>query len=411
MTWFIALSAVLIAAALALLLPPLVARHGARAGRRLASNRAVYADQLAELAAEHRAGAITGEQLAAARAEIERRALDEAPDGESAAPASSSGLTAIAIGIAVPLVAIALYAFLGNPQALFSGPGAASSPHAVTPEQIEAMAKKLAARLEANPGDTEGWIMLGRSYGALGRFQDAAAAYAKAAAQRPADAQLLADYADALAMAHGRNLLGEPEALIARAVAADGSNVKALALAGSVAFERSDYQAAIAYWRRIAPLVGEDSEFAQSIRSGIAEAESQLGPSPAPKAPARITKSDAPRREAALLQGNVSLAPAAAGKARPEDSVFIFARAAQGPRMPLAALRRQVKDLPLEFSLDDSMAMNPALRLSDFAKVVVVARISRSGSPTPQKGDLEAATAPMAPRTKGIRLEIVRAVE
>jgi cytochrome c-type biogenesis protein CcmH len=212
-------------------------------------------------------------------------------------------------------------------------------------------------------------------------------------------------------MAQGRNLIGEPEKLVARALKLEPTNVKALALAGTAAFQRSDYRGALGYWRQALPLIPEGAGIGDSIRSGIAEAENRLGAPAVSNAPARVARDDAGSRSAPSVKGRVSLAPAAAGRVRPDDSVFVYARAAEGPRMPLAILRRQVKDLPFEFVLDDSMAMNPSLKLSDFGKVVVVARVSRSGLATPQKGDLQVTTAPLVIGTKGIRLEIDRSVE
>jgi cytochrome c-type biogenesis protein CcmH len=187
--------------------------------------------------------------------------------------------------------------------------------------------------------------------------------------------------------------------------------VKALALAGTAAFERSDYRGALDYWRQALPFVPEGTGIADSIRSGIAEAESRLGAPVASNAPARVARGETGNAGTPSLKGRVSLAPAAAGKVSPGDSVFVYARAAEGPRMPLAILRRQVKDLPFEFVLDDSMAMNPSLKLSDFDKIVVVARVSKSGLTTPQKGDFEGTTAPLGPGTKGIRLEITKPIE
>lgn len=409
---FFVLCGLLAAAALALLLPPLIARPDGQDKRGIASNAAVYAEQLAELDAELRVGTLSREQWATARAEIERRALDEAPEKQAAAVPSRSHFAAIAVGVAVPVVAIALYALIGNPRAMLPESGSnPSSPHEVTPAQINAMVERLAERLKGAPGDTEGWIMLARSYGVLGRFAEAASAYAKAAEQRPDDAQLLADYADALAMAQGRALGGEPEKLVARALRLEPNNVKALALAGTAAFERSDYRGALGYWRQALPFVPDGTGIADSIRSGIAEAESRLGAPAVSNAPARIARDEAGSRGAASLKGKVSLAPAVAGKVRPDDSVFVYARAAEGPRMPLAILRRQVKDLPFEFVLDDSMAMNPSLKLSDVGRIVVVARVSKSGLATPQKGDLQVTTAPLGLGTKNIRLEINRAIE
>lgn len=409
---FLVLCGVLAGAALALLLPPLIGRSGRRASRGVASNTAVYAEQLAELDAELRAGNIGREQWTTARGEIERRALDEAPEKEAAAAPSRSRVAAVAVGVAVPVVAIALYVLLGTPQAMLPESGSGGpSPHAVTPAQIDAMVERLAQRLKSEPGDSEGWIMLARSYGVLGRYAESASAYANAAAQRPDDSQLLADYADALAMAHGRNLSGEPESLIARSLKLDPNNVKALALAGTAAFERSDYRAALGFWRQALPLVPENTQIAQSVRGGIAEAEARLGAPAASSAPARVAQGKTGGRSATSLSGKVSLARAAAAKVRPEDAVFVYARAAEGPRMPLAILRRQVKDLPFEFVLDDSMAMNPSLKLSDFGKIVVVARVSKSGLATPQKGDLEVTTAPIGLGTQGIRLEIAKSIQ
>jgi cytochrome c-type biogenesis protein CcmF len=253
------------------------------------SNGAIYAEQLAQLDAELRAGRISPEQWSASRIEIERRALDEAGEARVALPARRSWVTVTAIGVAVPLVAISLYAALGTPRALSPGAGRDSAAQrAPTPEQINAMLAKLVERLKSNPGDTEGWIMLGRSYTVLGHYPNAAAAYAQAAGQRPDDSQLLADYAEVLAIARGRNLAGEPEMLIARALKADGSNLKALTLAGTVAFQRQDYRRAIGHWERILPLATEDSAFAKSVRISIAEAETRLQSGSASNATKRV---------------------------------------------------------------------------------------------------------------------------
>ena len=410
MTLFVALCGLLVAAALALLVLPLLARRdsGTAARSEAASNAAVYGDQLAEIDAELRAGALSREQWSAARGEIERRALDEFSQRKAVRPESRSKAAAAFIGVALPVAAIALYLVLGNPGGLSPG---SHFDRQITAAQIETMVARLAARLEQNPGDIEGWIMLGRSYAVLGKFPEAAAAYAKAAKERPRDAQLLADYAEVLAELRGGRLAGAPEALVVRALEIDGDNTKALALSGIAAYERRDFRAAAAAWRKMLGLIPGDSEFAQSVRASIENAEQELRLSGAKKSPARVAGADAAKGRGASLQGTVSLVPAAAAKARPEDVVFVFARAAEGPRMPLAVLRRQVKDLPFEFSLDDSMAMDPSLRLSSFGKVVVVARISRSGAPTPQKGDLEGVTAPLAPGAKSVRLKIDRVIE
>lgn len=238
--------------------------------------------------------------------------------------------------------------------------------------------------------------MLGRSYTALGEFADAARAYGNAVARSGSDATLLADYADALAMAQGRRLDGEPEKLIERALAIDPQNLKALALAGSAAFERHDYSAAAAYWERILKVVPEDSQFAQPVRASIAEARelAKQPSSPVPVARAATAADKAPPA-AKAVSGIVQLAPALAARVAPDDTLFIFARAAEGPRMPLAVIRARAKDLPFKFTLDDRNAMAQGMKLSSQERVVVGARISKSGNATPQAGDLEGLTQPV----------------
>ena len=273
------------------------------------------------------------------------------------------------------------------------------------------MVERLAERLKGDPGNVEGWLLLGRSYSAFGRFKESSEAYAKAARLRPDDAQLLADYADALGMALGRKLEGEPEKLIARALEIDPRNLKALALAGTVAFERKDYKVAAAHWERMLPLVEPDSDDARSIRANVDEARSLAG-GRAPQKAAVDAQASAPAPAApaaapnARLQGEVRLAPALAEKTSPTDTVFIFARAAQGPQMPLAVLRKQVRDLPVAFALDDSMAMSPAMMLSGFAEVVVGARVSKSGDVAAKPGDLQGQSAPVASNANGVAVVI-----
>lgn len=427
MTLFWVYAALLAAVALAFLVTPLM-RARARAGAavsRAASNLTVFRDQLAELDADLAAGSIGREQWEAARGDLQRGLLEDVgapPAASAAAPAKRSRAAAIAIGIALPLASVLLYLGLGSPQGLdpvkqASTQGAA---HELTREQIETMIARLARRLESNPDDGGGWVMLARTYTALGRFAEATGAYAKAEAKFPQDAQLLADYADTLAMAQGQRLQGKPEALVQRALQADGNNLKALALAGTVEFEKSDFAKAIEYWRRMLPLLPADSEMGNSVRASIQEAQGKLGG--APKSLAAVaqdrqggaTKSSTATTtatKAASLSGTIKLAPALAARAGPEDSVFVLARPAQGSRMPLAAVRVKVKDLPLVFSFDDSMAMNPSAKLSDFAEVVVAARVSKSGNVVPQRGDLEGVSKPVRPGSAGVVVEISNEVQ
>ncbi|MBI3937480.1 MAG: c-type cytochrome biogenesis protein CcmI, partial [Betaproteobacteria bacterium] len=217
MTVFWVISGLLVAGALLFVLPPLLARREGGRVSRSAVNIAVYRDQLRELEADLRAGTLGAEHYEKARRELEARLLEDVEGGDAIAGRPQRGRgAAIALGVAVPLTAIALYLVVGSPQMLSPQQTAAGGEaHGVSAQQIEALVERVVVRLKANPEDAEGWIILARSYSVLGRFPEAARAYANAVARIPRDARLLADYADALAMAQGRRLQGEPENLIA----------------------------------------------------------------------------------------------------------------------------------------------------------------------------------------------------
>ena len=294
MTAFWVIAVLLAAGALVFVLPPLLRRRRTAPGAAQdATNVAVYRDQLRELEVDLAAGTLARDQYDGARRELEARLLDDVRDSGAGPRAAKSGrLAAISAGIAIPLASILLYLAVGTPNALLPQP-AGGEGHGITRQQIEGMVDRLAARLKENPEDATGWAMLGRSYAVLDRFPDAAAAYANAVKRSPPDAQLLADYADALAMAQGRRLQGEPERLIAQALKIDPKNVKALLLAGTAAFENRDFAGAIAHWRRILEFVPPDSDMADSIRDSIADAQQLAGGAVKPQpAPARAAAPD-----------------------------------------------------------------------------------------------------------------------
>lgn len=284
-----------------------------------------------------------------------------------------------------------------------AGPEAAgSSPHTMTLGQIEGLVQQLAERMRNEPGNAEGWLMLGRSYAVLGQFPPAIEAYRHVLTLEPKNAQALADLADALAVTSNGRFEGEPAQLVQQALAAEPDNLKALMLAGTVAFENKDYAAAVRHWEKAVRVGPPGSDLVRQARDNVAEARQLAGlPPPAVEA--------APPA-AASIRGRVELAPALAAKAGPDDTVFVFARPAEGSRMPLAILKKRVRDLPFEFVLDDSLAMSPQARLSQAGRVVVGARVSHSGQAMPQPGDLEAVSAPMAPGASGVKLVIAEVV-
>jgi len=368
-----------------------------------AVNAAVYRDQLRELEADLRAGTLAPDQYEKARLEIEARLIADVGTGDAPAetPRGARG-AALALGLAIPICALAVYLSVGNPSAVLPQAAGGANPHGMTKAQFEASVARLAARLKDNPEDGEGWTMLARSYAILGRFGEASEAYGKAAARMPRDAQLLADYADALAMAQGRTLQGEPEKIILRALTIDPDNVKALLLAGTAAFNRSNPRAAIRHWERVLGLLPKESDMIQRVQASIVQARSLAG---SPGGKAQVAK-PAPAQGGSRVSGVVRLAPELAGKVAPGDIVFIFARAAEGPRMPLAILRKRAGDLPAEFTLDDTMAMAPQMKLSAFPRVIIGARVSKSANATASPGDLQGLSAPVNVGAKSVSVVI-----
>jgi len=395
--------ATLIALALWFLLPPLLRRHAELPAESAslvaqAANLRVLREQLAALDAELAAGALDAEQHRVARIEIERRALEEEQEAERPEVSARAGRTALVVGVVVPFFALLVYGALGTPQAVLPGGGMAAAGEApggeVTQAQVEAMVATLAQRMEGKTtveqGDLEGWTMLARSYGVLQRYADASRAYARARALAPDDPQLMADHADVLAMVQGQRVAGEPMQLVERALQIDPMNLKALALAGSAAFEMRDFARALDYWGRAQRIAPPGSGFASGLESSMQQARQAMAAAgPVAGAPAGSAAAGG------RTSGVVQLSAALAGKVAPTDTVFIFARAAEGPRMPLAILKRQAGELPINFTLDDSSAMSPELQLSKFPRVVVGARISRSGDAMPKSGDLTGQVGPV----------------
>jgi cytochrome c-type biogenesis protein CcmH len=255
-------------------------------------------------------------------------------------------------------------------------------------EGMNASTAELEAAVASRPQDVDALVALGRGYQASKRYADAGRTYAAAIKLKPQDASLLADYGDVLAAANGSWLPGEPMQWIDKALSLDPTHPKALWLAATAATQQGDHQGALVFWQRLQQVLPPDSADAAAVAANIAETRNALpastDPSPAVQS-ATATQATA-RTE---IRGTVKLDPELASGVAADDTVFIFARAANGPRMPLAVLRKQGRDLPVEFVLDDSMAMTPSMRLSDFPDVVVGARVSKSGEAIPQPGDLE----------------------
>lgn len=408
--WIVAIA--MLALALAFILPPLFRKPAAvEAPSRSVLNIEVFKDQINELDADLQIGQISQEQYDQAKADLERSLLENVDDTADNVPVTDAAVNAVVgkasawvLIMAVPLVSVLLYSLLGGGKDAFNPeqaqPQVAAEGH--NGAQIEQMVESLKLRLAENPNDAEGWAMLGRSYYYLNRFTEANQAYAKAVeltAENP-NPDYLADYADTLALVNDRNILGKPMEAVQWALKINPDHPKSLWLAGTGAFESKDYAAARDYWSRLLRLLPPGSQNAQMVQANLEEVAQMLGESGAQ------ASADGAVGEA-RVSGHVSLAEGLRSKVSPDDVVFVYARAAEGPRMPLAIIRKQVKDLPIDFELDDSMAMNPTMKLSAFDKVVIGARVSKTGNAMPQAGDLEGSSQPVSAfGSTGLSIEI-----
>ncbi len=285
-----------------------------------------------------------------------------------------------------------------------------------------ALVESLAAKVKERPDDVRGWSLLARSMASLGRFDEAAQAYEHLLTLVPDDASLLADYADTLGMAQGRSLAGRPYELVKRALVLDPKNRKALALAGTAAMDAGDYALSAQYWRSLAAELAPGSEDEQQVAAVLDELNAKAAAAgrplpkvatatPAVKAPAPAASPSTPATppaapEATRVSGSVRLAPAIAAKASPGDTLFVFARAEGGSRMPLAVLRSNAGALPMQFALDDSMAMAPMAKISNASAVRIEARVSRSGGAQPQAGDLVGTSDVVKPGASNVQIVI-----
>ncbi len=389
MILFSIVTAALVFIALLFLLPPLLgkARNNAVEEKARAARKALK------------------EADGADRKRIAEELLASIESEQEASTASVSKVGAAVIGLAVPLLALGMYAWLGSPALIDGKPGAttaAATSHEGGMTMTEAIAK-LEERLQENPDNAEGWYMLARSYVSQQQFGKAASAMERVIKlEGENDPHLLLQYADALAMANDGRVAGKPEAIIHKALELKPDYPEALWLAGIAESQNDRIAEALGYWRKAVALLEDQPEAQAELKNQISLAEKKLTSMGGQPAPA-TTLAAAPQTKPAPVAANtgasisvtVSLAESMASKANPNDAVFIYARAVSGPPMPLAATRTTVSALPVTVTLDDSQAMMPQMKLSSFPQVIVGARISKSGQAIPQPGDLEGISGPL----------------
>lgn len=380
-----------------------------------AANLGILRDQSSEMEVDLQNGLLTQDAYEQGKRELQGRLIDEVKVTEQPAikpPRNPAKTLAMAMLLLLPLFTVALYYQVGTPKALLPGAttNAVDNSSLITTDEG---LKDLEDELESNPENAQGWFRLANSYIAMKRYSEASKAYEQLVKQVPDEAQLWANYADIYAMANGKSLQHEQvKKFLNQALDIDPDNITALALSGSAAMQGNDYVTAITQWQKMVGLLQPGSPEEQQFSGSIQEARKLLAAEPGgeeklaklPAAGAAVEPAIGAGAE--VITGTVTLSPQLTAYATPDDIVFVLARAAQGPKMPLAVLKKQVKDFPLQFSLDDSMAMQPQLKLSGFDQVVVVARVSKSGSPMAQTGDLEGLTKAVKPGVKGLNVTI-----
>ncbi len=359
----------LLMVALSFLLIPLLRGHRAqREEDRTALNVALYQERLSELQVQQEQGVLSVAQLQSARAEAARELL---ADTEGAEPARTSRLgkpLLVLAALLVPVLGLAGYLQLGASDRV-----ELSREFARPPTSLADMTQRLERSVQAQPDSAENLYFLARSYMAQNRPGDAAQMFERSVALAGRQPELLGQWAQALYFASDKHFTPQVQVLTDEALLADPKEVTSLGLLGIAAFETQRYQAAVDYWTRLLAALPADDASRSALEGGIVRARENLAKRVANAAPAVKTTS---------IKIHVELAAALQGKVRPNDSVFIFARAINGPAAPLAVKRITVADLPADVELSDADAMMPQLNLSNFAQVQLVVRVSRTGQPT-----------------------------
>ncbi|WP_414157517.1 c-type cytochrome biogenesis protein CcmI [Pseudomonas sp. BNK-15] len=370
-----------------LLIPTLRGRRQQQEEDRTALNVALYQERVAELAAQQAAGVLDDAQLASGRDEAARELLADTEGAEAPRQGHLGKVLPLLAAVLVPVVALGLYLHFGAADKV-----ELTQEFAAAPKSMEEMTTRLERAVQAQPDSAEGLYFLGRAYMAEQRPADAAKAYERAVALAGRQPELLGQWAQALYFAANKQWSAQVQALTDEALKADPNEVTSLGLRGIAAFEGERYQEAIDYWNRLLAQLPEGDASRAALQGGIDRAAERLG--------GNTGKPETP--VAARLKVRVELAPALKDKVKPDDTVFIFARATNGPPMPLAAKRVTVAQLPLEVELSDADAMMPQMKLSDFAEVQLVARVSRAGQPT--HGEWIGQGAPLPSKTQATQL-------
>ena len=409
---FLIFAALMLIAALAFVLVPLLrTRVGDDAQNEARRRRKA-------LEAAHADGILTDAEYAAKCAALAQAAPASAP-----ARTRTGFAVALAVALLLPAGAILLYWQLGAPRALDPANLVARSGEGA---DIEAAIAQLAEKMKQDPDNAEGWALLGRAYKSTRRFAEARDALKRAHDLLPDDADLMVEYAETLVLSSSdHRIQGDALALIEKAIQTNPQNQKGLWLAGIADSQAGKYAEAVKKWKTLLPLLPPGSNVASSVQEQIAQAEALRDgkplPAPSTQPPPETSKAAAAAEaganeaQAAATSGprilvTVALDPRLKDKVAPGDTLFVFAKAASGPPMPLAIAKLSAAQLPASVTLTDAMSMLPNMNLSAFAQIVIGARISKSGQAIAQSGDLQALSAPLPnSRSEPVELTIDQA--
>lgn len=407
MFWIFAV--VMLVVALLFVVPPLMRKAlPAAVDDRRGQNIVIAREKLTELESEFKAGRLDEELYKQSREELEMGLHEDLIAAKETSvdvkPKRAMGGLVLA-GVFVPAMSLAMYMSLGSPEltdasAIKAQQAAARAKEGkATQTDVNEMVSTLRQKLEEQPDNLTGWMMLGRSYIVMQRFDDAVYSYEKAYGLDAENPEVLLPLADALAMSKQGQLKGRPLDLVNKALEVAPDNSMALWLAGMGASQSGDTEGTIKHWTQLETLLPADSEDRVEVQRMLRE----LGADVEVAETSGASQADADSSEAISVA--VTLSEEFKSKASPDDLVFVYAKAVSGPPMPLAAVRKKVSDFPLNVVLDDSQAMMPQMKLSRFAEVTVGARVSKSGEPVAAPGDLFAEQSPV-PLGESIQLEI-----
>jgi cytochrome c-type biogenesis protein CcmH len=378
--------AIAVIVVLFLLLPLFSSKIKTLGKDRDAVNVEVAAAHLSELKEELQSGQISEEQFQRYRLELEKTALEEIGDSSDISPEQpvKTGNTTLAVIIAlvVPLLSLFIYKQIGSEEALSGVQASLQKDNVHSQEELDEFIRSVEKDVQDNPGNVESRIALGQVYVELERYSDAAAVYRQLYQIRPDDPAILLDYAEALALFHDNRLIGRPTELLNEVLAIEPDNGRALWLAGFASLQAGDREQTLMHWDRLLAGIEPNSEIYAQVTKLIDQIKLNQ-----PSSEAAEVEKDKIATQSITV--NVSIAPEFDANIDPNTTLFVFARAAEGPRMPLAVHKGKAKDLPLSVSLDDSMAMVPNMSLSRFPQIVIGARLSTNDQPQGQSGDYE----------------------